>query len=120
MYEADPRYQYHDDGRDINGSYGDTEEGGLTYFSADGKKVEVPLNVYVTQTQGGQAAKLAKVVVGGGLNFKSTTGKYNNSQYAGLENVLANSYLNPLIMSLYFETCSELLYWVPQSPWIHA
>ena len=66
LYEADPRYQYHDDGRDINGSYGDTEEGGLTYFSADGKKLKYPLIVYVTQTQDGQAAKLAKLWLVGG------------------------------------------------------
>ncbi len=102
LYEADPRYQYHDDGRDINGSYGDPEEGGLTYFSADGKKVEVPPDCIRYTNAGWTGSKIGKVVVGGGLNFKSTTGKYNNSQYAGLENVLANSYLNPLIMSLYF------------------
>ena len=105
MYEADLRHQ----GRDSGGyedRYGTMYEGGgedsLTFFSADGKQIQIPPESVRYTNAGWTGSKIGQVVVGGGLNFKSKTGKYNNTKYAGLENMLDNSYINSLVICFYF------------------
>ena len=105
MYEADLRHQGRGGGGgedSVMGMYEDVGEDSLTYFSADGKQVQIPPESVRFTNGGWTGSKIGQGLVGGGLNFKSKTGKYNNTKYAGLENMLDNSYINPLIVCFYF------------------
>ena len=74
MYEADLRHQGRGGGGgedSVMGMYEDVGEDSLTYFSADGKQVQIPPESVRFTNGGWTGSKIGQGLVGGGLNFKS-------------------------------------------------